>query len=370
MGIDVAVGAASELQPLESGGDAAEGAMAPLAIDRRVRAPERIPGLFVEGAFPGHALHFLPIIVRVAAGALGAQPTFVGVLVAVHAGRVRDGAHPHELFRVRRHRRVLVRIRVGHALVALRALDRGVLPEKGEFGFGVAESRRLLPGRLTVAVGALAAELSSVLVEVALGALGGQAEEGDALQTLRAGRTDDRGLDQPVVVALVALDSRMLALQRISRLCVIEAFLALRSPEKIVVPALVLLVALLASQIGGRKPPMQSPAVLHTLLDGGVASEAGVIGELRARHVALRAVLEALEVRVALCQRARGEHVRARPGGREHERGRQDPLTGTRHSRGTPRRRCALRLRSPGTRPGMHETRATRGAVSSATRRR
>src|SRR6267378_355459 len=360
MSIDVAVGAAPELQPLECRGDAAEGPVTALALDRRVRAPERIPGLLVEGAFPGHALHFLPVVVRVAAGALRAQPTFVGVLVAVHAGRVRDGAHPHELFRVRRHRRVLVRIRVGHALVALRALDRGVLPQQGEPGLRVAESRRLLPGRLIVAVRALAAELPSVLVEVTLGALGGQTEEGDALQTFRARRADGCGLEQPIVVALGAVDLGMLAPQGISGLGVIEAFLPFGSPEQIEFPALVLLVALLAGQLGGREPPMQSPVVGHALLDGGVAGEARVVRQLRARDVALGAIPEALEVRVAGRQRAWGEHVRAGPGGREQKRGSQEPVTGTRHSRGTPRRRCALRSRSPGTRPGTHETGATR----------
>src|SRR5436190_693642 len=162
MGIDVAVGAAAELQPLERRGDAAEGSVAALALDGRVRASERIPGFLVERALARHAAHFLPIVVGVAAGAVRAQPSLVRVLVAV---------------------------------------------------------------------GGLAAELTAVLVEVASGALGGQAEEGDALQTSRAGRADNGGLDQPVIVAPGALDFRMLAPQWISGLGVIEGFLALGSPE-------------------------------------------------------------------------------------------------------------------------------------------
>ena len=299
----------------------------------------------MEGALAGNALHFLPIVHGMAGGAVRAEAAFVRVLVAVRAGGVRDRRHAHERLGVGRHRRVGVRLPVRHARMALRALHAGVLAEQRKIRLRMAEARCRLPGSLGVAMGALGAQLPAVLVEMALGALGGQVQEGGLFRLLRAGGADGGIPDQPVGVARGALDLRMLALQRIASLRVVEAFLSLRSPQQIGVAAEVLGMALVAGQLGGREPSMDPPVLGDVLPRRLVADEAGVVREFPAGDVALRAVRQALEVRMRLRQRAGREHVRPRAGGGEHQRRRQDALNGRRHTRGTPRRRCAPRSR-------------------------
>ena len=334
-----------ELQALEDGAHTRERAVAALAVDDRVSSAERVTGLLVEGALAGDALDFLPVVLGVAGGAFRAQAAFMRILVAVGAGGMRQGRHAHERFGVGPHRRVGMRLLVLHVRMALFALHVGMLAQQREIRLRMAEARRSLPGDLAVALFAFAAQLPAVLVEMALGTLRGQAEEGDLLRLLRTGSADGRVADQAVVMAVGALDLRMLALQWIAGLRVVEAFLSFRSPQQIGVAAEVLGMALLTGQLGGREPPMD-PAVLDDALLGRlVAGEAGVVGELVAGDVALGAVLQALQVRVRLRQRARREHVRTRAGGREKQRGRQDAFSGRRHTRDTPRRRCALRSR-------------------------
>src|SRR3989442_6803481 len=106
-------------------------------------------------------------------------------------------------------------------------------------------------------------------------------------------------------MAVGALDLRMLALQRIAGLRVVEALLSLRSPQEIGVAAEVLGMALLAGQLGGREVSVDPLVLDDVLLRRLVAGEAGVVGELVSGDVALGAVLQALEGRVRLPKRAR-----------------------------------------------------------------
>src|SRR2546426_9666347 len=101
-------------------------------------------------------------------------------------------------------------------------------------------------------------------------------------------------------MAVGALDLRMLALQRIAGLGVVEAFLSLRSPQQIGVAAEVLGMALVAGQLGRREPSMDPPVLGDVLPRRLVADEAGVVREVPAGDVALRAVRPALEGRMPL----------------------------------------------------------------------
>src|SRR2546428_6811293 len=120
-------------------------------------------------------------------------------------------------------------------------------------------------------------------------------------------------------MAVGALDLRMLALQRVAGLRVVEAFLSLRSPQEIGVAAEVLGMALLAGQLGGREVCVDPLVLDDVLLRRLVAGEAGVVGGLVSGDRALGAVLQALQGRLRLRKRARRENVPA-PARRPRER--------------------------------------------------
>src|SRR3989442_13513288 len=117
-------------------------------------------------------------------------------------------------------------------------------------------------------------------------------------------------------MAVGALDLRMLALQRIAGLRVVEAFLSLRSPQEIGVAAEVLGMALLAGQLGGREVSVDPLVLDDVLLRRLVAGAAGGVGELVFGGRAPGAGLQALGGRVRPRKRARRGQSRARARGR------------------------------------------------------
>src|SRR2546425_9868361 len=106
-------------------------------------------------------------------------------------------------------------------------------------------------------------------------------------------------------MAVGALDLRMLALQRIAGLRVVEAFLSLRSPQEIGVAAEVLGMALLAGQLGGREASVDPLVLDDVLLRRLVAGEARGVGGIVCGDVAPGAALQSLSVAAPPRNRAR-----------------------------------------------------------------
>src|SRR2546423_12450258 len=100
------------------------------------------------------------------------------------------------------------------ARVARDALDLRVLSLEREVSAGVLELRRRLPALLVVAVLAGGAQLAAMLVEVAGRGLHGDSQGGLSPRMGLAQLVDGRIDDGPVLVALVALEGRVPAVER------------------------------------------------------------------------------------------------------------------------------------------------------------
>src|SRR2546421_12952708 len=138
------------------------------------------------------------------------------------------------------------------ARVARDALDLRVLSLEREVSAGVLELRRWLPALLVVAVLAGGAQLAAMLVEVAGRALQGDSQVGLSPRMGLAQLMDGGIDDEPVLVALVALEWRVLAEEREPGAAVVEAGLPSLSPvDEGEGPALVLVMALAANPLRG-----------------------------------------------------------------------------------------------------------------------
>src|SRR5205807_9761561 len=136
----------------------------------------------------------------------------------------------------------------------------------------------------------------------------------------------DRGIDdEPVLVAPIALEWRVLAEEREPGAAVVEGGLASLSPvDQVEVPALVLVMALAASPLRGREESVEAAVLGDPLLQLGVAVEAALIRELPAGDVAPGAIGEAFEIGVPFVERPWREHL-AVGRGREAAERQQDP---------------------------------------------
>src|SRR5439155_22827180 len=227
-----------------------EGSVAAPAGHLDVGSAQRIPGLLMERALYGRALQHQPSVDAVAALALLPVPVLVGVAVAGGASRGHDGLEARGHVRARGGEAAPREVRIALARVAGDALQLGVLSLQREVGARVVEPGRVLPAVLVVAVLARFAQLPAVLVEVAGRALDGYAEVGLPPVVGLAQLVDGRVHDQAVLVALVALEQRVLAEEREPGVPVVEAGLASFSPvDQGEIPALVLVVALVASPV-------------------------------------------------------------------------------------------------------------------------
>ena len=316
VGVDVTRGATGEGEPLELRLHSRERPVAALAGDGGVGTPQREVRLLVELTLAGRAVQDQPALHRVAALAILAELVRVRILVALEAARVGDRLHARKRLRARGRKGIFHEGRIALLRMAGEALDAGVLPLQREGGAGVVEARSRLPASFVVAVAAGGAELPAMLVEVTVRAPGAEAEMRVAPRVGGEQIADALVHDQPLLVALCAVDLGVLPVERESRALVIEALLPLLAPvDELEVAALVVVMAFVASPIGVGDPAVEALVLRHPIPDLGVAVETALIGELGAGDVALRAVVEPLQLRVAVRERTGRKDVGSRGGG-------------------------------------------------------
>ncbi len=254
-----------------------------------------------------------PVGGGVAARAGGAQPGTVHVLVAARALPSGDALELD-----------VDGLGVGGVgpglLVALGAGHRGVPSRQRPRGLRVVEAGRGPPGGLAVTGRAVAPrELAPVLVGVAVGAGGAQAQVGAG--QVHSGR--GQALSLPVQTGLVAVladETGMPPLERMAGLAVVEGLAArLAPPDQLELRALVLDVAGLAVPVLG--PGVKAAPSVDPLAERPVTVQALLRGDPAARLVAAGALAAPLELHVGAAERAgrdlgeRREGAEQQPGG-------------------------------------------------------
>lgn len=276
----MAVAASGERQPPKNSRLAAERPMAALAGHAGVRpAGEARPVVEARRQIAPWEDH-VPALFRVATGAVRAEGTLVGILVAALAAAVGDRLHLHEGRTAWRREDLLERSPILDGGVATGAGDRGVLAAQREGGLLVIErAQRRLPeeSRVAVALLTVLAELPPVLVEMAAVAAPGQPEEGGAPR-LRRQHPDDRLVDQLVTdVAAAARGLRVVAAQGPTGPLVIESFDApAEADQREVEPAMIGMAILALVQDRRDHPTVQAVVLLDLGSELGVAGEAAV----------------------------------------------------------------------------------------------
>lgn len=180
---------------------------------------------------------------------------------------------------------------VDDALVAFLAEHGFVLAGQCESGFVVVEPRSRFPAVHDVAIKAVC-KLPAVFIDVTRDALAAQAQEG-AIQVFFKCRQPAAGLIIPGLMTCPAVELRVLSLQFVAGLAVIEILYALFPKDQFEIAALVFDVADLALLIIG--PGVKPLAGLDALGEEGVASQAFFGRELLVEAVAFGAVVESLE---------------------------------------------------------------------------
>ncbi len=204
---------------------------------------------------------------------------------------------------------------VGQSRVALRAQNVNMLTGQRVFGLRVVKSSGRLPARRCVAITADRRDLAPVFIEMATGARLVQTEKRTAECHLIGCQTT---LVSDVLfhVALAAVDSRMLAVERIPGQGMIEILLAILPVHQIVSSSLMFHMAALALRV--LLGSMQTVVVLEFILDDRMAGKTLVRDKLASGAMALAAILYSLKKGVSLMQFPGGDLSHRRQTGRHN----------------------------------------------------